>query len=118
MIEYEPTIPLDRCKHGFLYRLDSRNLRYGVFNEKTKGFSGIRRKFDMVFLFEEYHWDTGEPYGTAKPLEELEDLSNFQENPQELERKLLKLEHIRLTEENWKLQLRLMGVPINEPHKL
>jgi hypothetical protein len=101
-------IPLASCKHGFLYRLDSRNLRYGVFNEKTKGFMGIRRKFTMVFLFEEYHWDTGEPYGTVKPLEELEDISNILDDPYKLEVRLLKLEVVKLTEENWNLQKKLM----------
>lgn len=24
-------------------------------------------------MFEEYHWDTGEPYGTVKPIEEIEE---------------------------------------------
>ena len=60
-------IPLTECKHGFLYHIHSRNLSFGVFNEKTKGFVGIREKFREYFLFTEYHWDTGAPYGTVNP---------------------------------------------------
>lgn len=60
----------------------------------------------MVFLFEEYHWDTGEPYGTAKPLEELEDMSSLLEDLTKLENKLLKLEHLVLLEENLYLRRR------------
>jgi hypothetical protein len=66
----EDFIPLNRCKKGFLYKIHSRNLGVGVFNGKD-GFIGIRTKFGNKFLFTEYHWDTGAPYGTAKPLEEL-----------------------------------------------
>ena len=67
-------IPLMDCKHGFLYEIDSRNLNFGVFNEKNNGFIGIRQKFSSRFLFTEYHWDTGEPYGTVKPKKELREL--------------------------------------------
>jgi hypothetical protein len=65
-------LTLDECKNGFLYRLASRNLSYGVFREGVKGFVGIREKFGDYFLFTEYHWDTGPPFGTVHPLEELE----------------------------------------------
>jgi hypothetical protein len=66
-------IPLEECKHGSLYRLSSRNLGFGVFVEATKGFVGIRTKFDHRYLFTEFHWDTGEPFGTVLPQEYLED---------------------------------------------
>lgn len=69
----EDYIPLTECKKGFLYKLHSRNLDLGVFNGKT-GFIGIRQKFGHNFLFTEFHYDTGAPYGTVKPLEELEAL--------------------------------------------
>jgi hypothetical protein len=65
-------IIISNCKHGHLYKINSRNLTYGVFNSKNNGFIGIREKFKHKFLFTEYHWDTGEPFGTAKPLEEIE----------------------------------------------
>ena len=65
-------IPLDQCKHGFLYRITSRNLNTGVYNAKTKGFIGIREKFGDLYLFTEYHWDLGPPHGTVRPIEILE----------------------------------------------
>lgn len=64
-------ISLQKCKHGFLYKIESRNLNFGVFNSVNNGFIGIRYKFGDKFLFTEYHWETGEPFGTVKPLEEL-----------------------------------------------
>lgn len=66
-------IALEDCKDRFLYRLRSRNLGLGVFNKKTNGFVGIREKFGDRYLATEYHYDTGAPYGTACPLEELEE---------------------------------------------
>lgn len=65
-------IELINCKDRSIYTLNSRNLVLGVFREETKGFIGIRYKFGNRYLFEEYHWDTGVPYGTAKPLKLLE----------------------------------------------
>ena len=65
-------IPLKECKHGYLYRIDSRNLTYGVYNKPKKGFAGIRTKFSERFVFTEYHWDTGEPFGTVKPIKCIE----------------------------------------------
>lgn len=60
-------IKLDKCRHGYLYRLRSRNLSFGIYNKDNKGFIGIRTKFGSKFLDTEYHWDTGAPYGTACP---------------------------------------------------
>lgn len=68
----ERTIPIDELVPRGIYRLYSRNLLVGVWNGKTDkwcGFVGIREKFGDRFLFSEYHWDTGAPYGTARPLE-------------------------------------------------
>lgn len=69
MTEKTKHIPLSDCKHGHGYWLKSRNLSYGVFDENTKGFVGIRTKFSNRFLFTEYHWDTGSPFSTACPIE-------------------------------------------------
>lgn len=68
----EDYLPLEKCEHSGLYRVDARNFSLGVYNEKDKGFIGIRTKFTMVFLDLEFHWDTGAPYGTVKPSEFLE----------------------------------------------
>ena len=65
-------IPLYQCKHGYLYRISSRNLIAGVFNEKDGGFTGMREKFGHQYLFTEYHYDNGPPYGTVSPKHELE----------------------------------------------
>lgn len=67
----EAYLSLDQCKDGYLYRIHSRNLAFGVYNNKTKGFSGIRTKFGYRYIFEEYHWDTGAPFGTVHPIEEV-----------------------------------------------
>ena len=67
-------IALEDCKDRFLYRLKSRNLSFGVFNKKQNGFVGIREKFGARYLATEYHYDTGAPFGTACPLEELEEM--------------------------------------------
>jgi hypothetical protein len=64
-------IKLKDCRHGYAYELSSRNLLVGVFNKKTKGFMGIREKFGDHFLFEEFHRDTGAPYGTVTPIKKL-----------------------------------------------
>lgn len=65
-------IPLKECQHGYTYRIVSRNLSIGVFNKENSGFVGIREKFGDRYLFTEYHRDTGAPYGTVAPQEEIE----------------------------------------------
>jgi len=67
MTEY---IPISECKRGTIYRLHSRNLSYGVFvPEDGNGFIGIREKLGSRYLFTEYHYDNGPPFGTVRPLE-------------------------------------------------
>lgn len=66
----EEYIPLTECVRGHVYKIASRNLSYGVY-DGAGGFIGIRNKFCHRYLFTEYHWDQGEPYGTVKPLEDL-----------------------------------------------
>lgn len=65
-------IPLAECQDGGLYRIFSRNLRFGVFVQEQQGFIGIRCKFDSYYLFTEYHWETGAPFGTVNPKQFLE----------------------------------------------
>jgi len=67
-IEY---IPLGECADGRVYRIRARNGRIGVFNKVDSSFTLSRHKFGENFLFDEFHWDTGEPFGTVKPLEDL-----------------------------------------------
>ena len=74
-------IKIEDCGDGGLYRISSRNLTFGVYKESCKGFIGIREKFGDEFLFAEYHWDTGSPFGTVRPIEFLEacPLEDFRE---------------------------------------
>jgi hypothetical protein len=64
-------IPLDQCEDGAVYKIQSRNLVVGVFSKAANGFIGIRTKFGSRFLFTEYHYDTGAPFGTVCPKEKL-----------------------------------------------
>jgi hypothetical protein len=63
-------INLTRCKKRRIYKLISRNLSFGVFDGETR-FIGIRTKFGRKFLDTEDHWDTGPPFGTARPEEDV-----------------------------------------------
>lgn len=60
------SIPLDECKDGWLYRIQGRNCVYGIFVKRLKGFVYLREKFNRIYMDVEYHWDTGEPFGTCK----------------------------------------------------
>ena len=68
----EDYLSIEKCKQGGLYKILARNFSLGVYNLKDQGFIGIRQKFTMIYLDLEFHWDTGTPYGTAKPIEFLE----------------------------------------------
>ncbi len=63
-------IILSECKKRRVYKLISRNLLFGVFDGKTR-FIWIRTKFGRIFLDTEDHWDTGPPFGTARPDEDI-----------------------------------------------
>ena len=64
-------IPLSQCEEGAVYELHSRNLVVGVFVKDKAGFIGIREKFGSRYLFMEYHYDIGAPYGTVQPVKKL-----------------------------------------------
>lgn len=66
-----PHIPLRSCIDGHVYKIYSRNLDVGVFNAEHEAFTGIRNKFGWNYLFSEFHYDQGPPYGTVSPLEDL-----------------------------------------------
>lgn len=65
--ECKDYVKLEDCVDKGLYKIWSRNLSIGVFCKETKGFTGVRSKWGDRFLFEEFHWDTGQPYGTVRP---------------------------------------------------
>lgn len=64
-------LPIAECEHGWLYHIKARNFRLGIYNEPKKEFIGIRTKFGSRYLAGEDHWDTGEPFGTVKPIAKL-----------------------------------------------
>ena len=64
-------IALAECVDRGVYRISSRNLSIGVYQKETKGFIGIRTKFGARYLATEFHWDTGEPFGTVTPIAQI-----------------------------------------------
>lgn len=71
-MENKNYLKIEECKDGYLYYLqESRNFLYGVYNEQDKSFYGIRYKFGQRYIDNEYHWDTGAPFGTAQPQKEI-----------------------------------------------
>ena len=73
-------IPATQCKDNYIYLLDARNMSYGKYDAKDARFVGIRHKFGDEFLDSEYHFDTGEPHGTAKPLKEYGDIGSARDS--------------------------------------
>lgn len=65
----DPKIPIPDCVKGRLYKIDSRNLSFGVYDGK-EGFIGIRTKFGRRYLATEFHWDQGPPFGTVHSIED------------------------------------------------
>lgn len=70
----EKYIPISECEHRRLYLVQARNFIFGIYNQFTKSFLGVRYKFGREFIDFEDHWDTGEPHGTVKPLEALSEV--------------------------------------------
>lgn len=63
------TLSIEELEDRGIYRIYSRNLEFGVYSEKVKGFIGIREKFGQRYLFTEYHYEIGAPFGTVHPVE-------------------------------------------------
>jgi hypothetical protein len=66
------TLPEDQLEGRQVYRIKCRNLSVGVWVPEARGFIGIREKFGDKYLFTEYHYETGAPYGTAHALAKLD----------------------------------------------
>jgi hypothetical protein len=64
-------IQLNDLKNGYLYKIDARNANYGIWVEDRVSFVISRTKLGNNFLFEEEYKD-GSAFGTALPLEEIE----------------------------------------------
>lgn len=70
-------IKMEDLKGGYLYKIAARNSNHGIWIPERRAFAISRFKFGDNYIFEEYHWDTGTPYGTVKPLEEIEESPFF-----------------------------------------
>src|SRR4051812_3837777 len=70
-VKMKTYLPMEALTHAHLYRLSSRNLPVGVWDEIRKGFIGAREKFGNTTLDIEYHYDIGAPLGTAFPYRDL-----------------------------------------------
>lgn len=65
-------LKINELKEGYLYRIRARNAKFGIWIKEVKGFIISRHKFGYNYLFIEYHYDTGPPFGTVFPIEEIE----------------------------------------------
>ena len=66
-------LKIPNLKNGYSYTIYARNAYVGIWDKTEKAFLISRYKVGSnPFLFREYHWDTGEPYGTVKPLKLIE----------------------------------------------
>jgi len=64
---------IEQMQPGMTYAIWARNAYVGIWLPEQNGFVISRYKMHPTpFLFVELHWDTGEPFGTAKPLRALE----------------------------------------------
>lgn len=64
---------IEHMQEKTAYAIWARNAYVGIWLPEPQGFLISRYKMHPTpFLFVEYHWDTGEPFGTAKPLHPLE----------------------------------------------
>ena len=68
-MEKKGYIPIEECVDRGIYRIHSRNLEVGAYIAAKAEFIGIREKLGDEYLFGEFHWDTGAPFGTVKPKE-------------------------------------------------
>ena len=64
-------LKIEDLKDGYLYFIDARNAKHGIWISSRSGFLISRYKFGNNFLFEEYHWDCV-AFATVKPLREIE----------------------------------------------
>lgn len=69
-----PYIKIEELVDGAVYEISARNANVGIWRAEQRGFEIPREKFHHLYLFVEYHWDTGAPFGTVKPWGRLEDL--------------------------------------------
>ena len=88
-------IRLEDCIDGHVYKICARNGSFGVFSRGKKKddkewangnntFTLSRWKFSSNYLFDEFHWDLGKPFGTVKPVEDLGPSPVFKDDKEKL----------------------------------
>lgn len=65
-LDVTPVIPEADCVEGGLYLLRARSISLAIWTGKV--FRGAREKMGRNYLFDEFHWDRGSPFGTAMPV--------------------------------------------------
>lgn len=63
---------MKNLKNRWAYKIKARNATIGIWLKENKSFLISRWKFGQNYLFEEYHWATGAPFGTAWDIAEIE----------------------------------------------
>ena len=61
-------LPIDQLEDSCADLVHARNNYIGIWRASDSAFVILREKLGRLFLFPEFHWDTGEPFGTAKPF--------------------------------------------------
>ncbi|MDO8542840.1 MAG: hypothetical protein Q7S40_20555 [Opitutaceae bacterium] len=61
-------LTIDQLEEDCIYLIHARNSYIGIWGASKRGFTLVRDKFGRRFLFTEFHWDTGAPFGTVKPF--------------------------------------------------
>jgi hypothetical protein len=106
-------VPLDAIEVGRAYVIHARNGGVGVAVREVDGLGYVlhREKFGEHFLFTEWDWAEGPPYGTAIPLRALDG------KPPKGEKRLLawlaarQVEHRSEIEAAWKVILPNLTLP-------
>ncbi len=73
MLRSTDYLGIEQMQAGMAYSIWARQAFTGIWLPERQGFLITRYKIHpLPYLFVEFHWDTGEPFGTAKPLRPLE----------------------------------------------
>lgn len=68
----ERSINISELKDRYLYKIDARKSKLGIWIEEMGTFLTSRFKTDYNILFDENHFDLSDGFGTAWPMEEIE----------------------------------------------
>ena len=85
ILNSEKYLKMEDCKDGYLYIIIGRHAYVGIYGQETQAFITNRKKFNDEFIWEEDHWDTGVPFGTAIPLKEIGKAPEFETEEEKME---------------------------------